>query len=50
MKLTKLVIKELKQQPIHSKYEEVSSNNSGSQQKNMEIISMIRHIEQTMKT
>ena len=41
---------EPKQQPAHSKYAEMASNNNGGQQQNMEIINIIRYIEQTMKT
>ena len=42
--------KEPKQQHIHSKNEEIASNNKGSQQQTMEIITMISYIEETMKT
>ena len=41
---------EPKQQPAHSKYAEMASNNNGGQQQNMEIINMAGYIEQNTKT
>ena len=44
------LFKEPKQQPTHSKNAEMASDNNGGQRQNMEIINIIRYIEQTMKT
>ena len=41
---------EPKQQPAHSKYVEMASNNNGGQQQNMEIINMAGYKEQNTKT
>ena len=42
--------KEPKQRPTHSKKAEISSKNNGCHQQNIEIINMINHIKQTIKT